>query len=54
VRLGYPSEAAAFRAAVDAAHVEGIRGSEAEVLVATAKNKFRLKWKFDRDPYPPT
>ena len=54
VRLGYPSEAAAFRAAVDAAHVEGIRGSEAEVLVATAKNKFRLKWKFGRDPYPPT
>ena len=54
VRRGYPSEAAAFKAAVDAAHVEGIRGSEAEVLVATAKNKFRLKWKFDRDPYPPT
>ena len=26
VRCGYPSEAAAFKAAVDAAHVEGIRG----------------------------
>jgi hypothetical protein len=44
---GYINEAAAFRA-------EGIRGSEAAVLVATAKNRFRVKWKFGRDAYPAT
>jgi hypothetical protein len=50
---GYPSEAAAFRAAVDAAHLEGSRGSETEVLVMTEEHKFRIKWRYGRDPYPP-
>jgi hypothetical protein len=51
---GYPSEAAAFRAAVDAAHLEGNRGSDAEVLVLTENNIFRTKWTYGRDSYPPT
>jgi hypothetical protein len=51
---GYPSEAAAFRAAVDAAHLEGSRGRDAEVLVLAENNMFRTKWRYGRDPYPPT
>jgi hypothetical protein len=50
---GYPSEAGAFRAAVDAAHLEGNRGNDAEVLVLTENNIFRSKWRYGRDPYPP-
>ena len=46
--------AAAFRAAVDAAHLEGSRGSETEVLVMTDEHTFRIKWRYGRDPYPPT
>jgi hypothetical protein len=51
---GYPSESAAFRAAVDAAHLEGSRGSQTEVLVMTEEHKFRIKWRYGRDTYPPT
>jgi hypothetical protein len=51
---GYPSEAAAFRAAVDAAYLEGSRGSDAEVLALTENNIFRTKWTYGHDPYPPT
>ena len=50
---GYPGEAGAFRAAVDAAHLEGNRGSDAEVLALTENNIFRSKWRYGRDPYPP-
>jgi hypothetical protein len=51
---GYPSEAAAFSAAVDEAYSEGSRGSETEVLVLTDTGTFRIKWRYGRDPYPPT
>ena len=50
---GYPSEAAAFRAAVDAAHLEGSRGSQTEVQVMTPEYTFRIKWRYGFDPYPP-
>ena len=50
---GYPSQAAAFRAAVDAAHLEGSRGSDTEVLALTETGTFRLKWRYGRDPYLP-
>ena len=50
---GYPSKAAAFRAAVDAAHLEGSRGSQTEVLVMTEEYTFRIKWRYGFDPYPP-
>ena len=51
---GYPSEAAPLRAAVDAAYLEGSRGSDAEVLALTENNMFRTKWTYGHDPYPPT
>jgi len=50
---GYPSEAAAFWAAVDAAHLEGSRGSQTEVQVMTEEYTFRIKWRYGRDRYPP-
>jgi hypothetical protein len=50
---GYPGKAAAFRAAVDAAHLEGSRGSETEVLVMTDTGTFRIMWRYGHDPYPP-
>ena len=50
---GYPSEAAAFRAAVDAAQLEGSKGSRTEVLVMTETGTFRIMWRYGRDPYPP-
>ena len=51
---GHPSRVAAVRAAVDAAHLEGSRGSDAEVLVLTENNMYRTMWRYGRDPYPPT
>jgi hypothetical protein len=50
---GYPSKAAAVRAAVDAAHLEGSRGSETEVLLMTKTCTFPNKWRYGRDQYPP-
>ena len=44
---------AAVRAAVDAAHLEGSRGSDAEVLVLTENNMYRTMSRYGRDPYPP-
>jgi hypothetical protein len=50
---GFPSETAAFRAAVDAAHLVGTKGGNAEVLVQTDDNTFRVRWTYGKDPYPP-
>jgi hypothetical protein len=51
---GHLSKVAAVRAAIDAAHLEGSRGSDAEVLVLTENNMYRTMWRHGRDPYPPT
>ena len=53
VRINYPNAAAAFRAAVDAAHLEGSRGGDAEVLVLAENNVLQTKWRYGLDPYPP-
>ncbi|BAT58348.1 hypothetical protein GJW-30_1_00872 [Variibacter gotjawalensis] len=49
----YNSQAAAARAAVDAAHKAGDQGYDAQVLVQGQNNQFRTEWTYGNDPYPP-
>ena len=49
----YPTQKAAIRKAVDAAHSDGKKGHDAQVLVQGADNKFRAEWTYGHDPYPP-
>lgn len=50
----YQTQAAAIRAAVDAAHKAGGQGhSGAQVLVQGVNNQFRTEWTYGNDPYPP-
>jgi Uncharacterized protein conserved in bacteria (DUF2188) len=49
----YQTQAAAIRAAVDAAHDSGKKGHNAQVLVQGKDNKFRTEWTYGEDPYPP-
>jgi hypothetical protein len=49
----YPTQADAIRAAIDAAHLIGSKGEEAEVLVQGANLNFRTEWTYGSDPYPP-
>ena len=49
----YVTQAAAIRAAVDAAHGTGRRGLDAQVLVQGTNNQFRTEWTYGHDPYPP-
>jgi uncharacterized protein DUF2188 len=46
----YDTQAAAIRAAVDAAHKN--RG-DSQVLVQGQNNQFRTEWTYGHDPYPP-
>jgi hypothetical protein len=49
----YRTEAAAIRTAVDAAHGSGNNGHAAKVLVRGKDHKFRTKWTYGQDAYPP-
>lgn len=50
----YDTQAAAIRAAVDAAHTTGDKGGDAQVLVqSTTNHQFRTEWTYGHDPYPP-
>jgi len=49
----YSTQAAAIRAAVDAAHDTGKNGQDAQVLVQGTDNQFRTEWTYGHDPYPP-
>lgn len=49
----YSTQAKAIRAAVDAAHKVGQKGSDAQVLIQGKDNKFRTEWTYGNDPYPP-
>jgi hypothetical protein len=49
----YATQAAAIKAAVDAAHEAGKRGMDAQVLVQGQNNQFRTEWTYGHDPYPP-
>ena len=49
----FPDQASATRAAIDAAHLEGSRGSDTQVLVQAENNMIRTVWTFGQDPYPP-
>lgn len=47
----YPTQAAAIRAAIDAAQKDGERGNEAQVLVHGEDLLFRAEWTYGLDPY---
>ena len=49
----YATQAAAIRAAVDAANSTGKIGNDAQVLVQGANNQFSTEWTYGHDPYPP-
>ena len=49
----YSTQAAAIRAAVDAAHTSGKNGADAQVMVQGMNNQFRTEWTYGNDPYPP-
>lgn len=49
----YPTQKAAIRAAVDAAHKAGEGGHDAQVLIQGTDNQFRTEWTYGHDPYPP-
>lgn len=51
----YPTQQAAIKAAVDAAHTAGKAGHDAQVLVqrGDGTNQFRTEWTYGHDPYPP-
>jgi len=49
----YPTQKAAIKAAVDAAHAAGAKGHDAQVLVQGTDHKFRTEWTYGNDPYPP-
>ena len=49
--LSEPSKA--IRAAIDAAHLIGSRGEDAQVLVQDENMQFRTEWTFGQDVYPP-
>lgn len=49
----YSTQAAAIRAAVEAAHNSGEKGHDAQVLIQGKDNQFRTEWTYGNDPYPP-
>lgn len=49
----YTTQKNAIKAAVDAAHKAGEKGSDAQVLVQGTDSKFRTEWTYGNDPYPP-
>lgn len=46
----YPTQKAAIRAAVDAAHESK---GDSQVLIQGENNQFRTEWTYGNDPYPP-
>lgn len=51
----YPTQKAAVKVAVDAAHASGGAGHDAQVYVHRGDtNEFRLEWTYGHDPYPPS
>ena len=48
----YNTQRDAIRASVEAAHISGNNGHDAQVLVQ-GHNKFRTEWTYGHDPYPP-
>ena len=49
----YDTQAAAMRAAVDAAHTSGKTGHDAQVLVQGRDGQWQTEWTYGNDPYPP-
>lgn len=49
----YDTQAAAMKAAVDAAHSTGKKGIDAQVLVQGRDGKWQTEWTYGHDPYPP-
>lgn len=49
----YPTQSKAIRAAIDAAHLIGSKGEDAQVLVQGENLQFRTEWTYGHDPYPP-
>jgi hypothetical protein len=49
----YATQKVAIRTAVDAAHEQGQKGHDAQVLVQGQNNQFRTEWTYGDDPYPP-
>lgn len=49
----YATQAAAIRAAVDAAHKAGSIGHDAQVLIQNREGQWRAEWTYGHDPYPP-
>lgn len=49
----YKTQALAIKAAVDAAHTNGKKGMDSQVLVQGVDHKFRTEWTYGNDPYPP-
>lgn len=49
----YATQAAAIRAAVDAAHSSGAKGYDAQVLIQGQGGQWRTEWTYGHDPYPP-
>ncbi|MBK6991059.1 MAG: DUF2188 domain-containing protein [Chitinophagaceae bacterium] len=39
--------------AVDAAHTEGRKGNNSQVLIQGQNNQWRTEWTYGNDPYPP-
>ena len=49
----YKSQTVAIRAAVEAAHQDGVRGNDAQVLVQGDDRICRTAWTYSHDSYPP-
>lgn len=49
----YTTQRDAIKAAVDAAHTEGKKGNDSQVLIQGENNQFRTEWTYGNDPYPP-
>ncbi|HQZ78564.1 MAG: DUF2188 domain-containing protein [Chitinophagaceae bacterium] len=49
----YNTQKEAIRKAVDAAHTEGRKGNNSQVLIQGQNNQWRTEWTYGNDPYPP-
>ena len=46
----YPTQRDAIRAAVDVAHLAGLKGLNGQVLL---QDQLSVEWTYGKDPYPP-
>jgi hypothetical protein len=51
--FNYSTQAAATKAAVDAAHKNGAKGFDSQVLIQGRDGKWQTEWTYGHDPYPP-